>query len=236
MELEKDNFISIKRLSSNVDFYNNVFKRAERVASVIFYILSFIDENNKTEVHKKNLSDKSMKLHEAALASLNLHEYEAKEGLYDLTQALVAMESTLSLAVSARIVRPDVKQVVDEEIDVVMRYIKNHYLKDEDLLPAMSTSNASGPAQLKSKRERKVRVPAGDISSGASAAYQNTPDRTERIKTVLSAKPEATIKDISMVITDCSEKTIQRELNSLIDTGEVIRQGERRWSKYSLVS
>jgi DeoR/GlpR family transcriptional regulator of sugar metabolism len=64
--------------------------------------------------------------------------------------------------------------------------------------------------------------------------YSQLVDRATRIKTVLEALPEATIKDIAEVITDVSEKTIQRELNSLIEKGQVIRQGERRWSKYTL--
>lgn len=40
------------------------------------------------------------------------------------------------------------------------------------------------------------------------------------------------IKEISLVVRGCSEKTIQRELNSMIEQGVVIRKGERRWSTY----
>jgi DeoR/GlpR family transcriptional regulator of sugar metabolism len=72
------------------------------------------------------------------------------------------------------------------------------------------------------------------MSSDAILVYSDLSDRTTRIKTVLEAKPEATIKDLTDIITDVSSKTIQRDLNSLIEQGQVIRQGERRWSKYSL--
>jgi predicted AAA+ superfamily ATPase len=40
------------------------------------------------------------------------------------------------------------------------------------------------------------------------------------------------IKDIAATIKGCSEKTIQRELSSLIEAGLVRRVGERRWSQY----
>lgn len=50
----------------------------------------------------------------------------------------------------------------------------------------------------------------------------------------LKRKKELTIKDISMIFNDCSEKTIQRELASLINDGIVVKEGERRWTKYSL--
>jgi len=52
--------------------------------------------------------------------------------------------------------------------------------------------------------------------------YSQLTDRAERIKTVLEAKPQATIKDVSEIITDVSEKTIQRELNSLIEKGQIV--------------
>jgi DeoR/GlpR family transcriptional regulator of sugar metabolism len=74
-----------------------------------------------------------------------------------------------------------------------------------------------------------------DLSSDAILVYSELNDRTSRIRTVLDAKPNATIKDLSEIITDVSSKTIQRDLNSLIESGEVIRQGERRWSTYSVV-
>ncbi len=43
------------------------------------------------------------------------------------------------------------------------------------------------------------------------------------------------IKDFAREIKDCSEKTIQRELISLVATGVLKKTGERRWSLYSLV-
>lgn len=51
---------------------------------------------------------------------------------------------------------------------------------------------------------------------------------------LLKKKKELTIKDISTIIKDVSEKTIQRELISLINAGVVKKTGERRWSKYFL--
>jgi hypothetical protein len=46
---------------------------------------------------------------------------------------------------------------------------------------------------------------------------------------------QSTIKDISGKLPDLSEKTIQREITFMINQGYLIKQGERRWSRYSLV-
>ncbi|PIQ92345.1 MAG: hypothetical protein COV70_00795 [Parcubacteria group bacterium CG11_big_fil_rev_8_21_14_0_20_39_22] len=43
------------------------------------------------------------------------------------------------------------------------------------------------------------------------------------------------IKDFSSGIENCSEKTIQRELLALVEEGVLKKEGERRWSTYSLV-
>lgn len=57
---------------------------------------------------------------------------------------------------------------------------------------------------------------------------------TQRGETIIKAikKEGSSIKDICSVIKDCSEKTIQRELQSLIEQGRVVRYGEKRWSVY----
>lgn len=61
--------------------------------------------------------------------------------------------------------------------------------------------------------------------------------RKESIVTILklSKGQGLTIKDISMTFSDCSEKTVQRELISLIKDNIVKKEGERRWSKYYLI-
>jgi hypothetical protein len=43
------------------------------------------------------------------------------------------------------------------------------------------------------------------------------------------------IKDISISFTDCSEKTIQRELNSLVSKGQIKKIGAKRWSRYQTI-
>jgi DNA-binding transcriptional ArsR family regulator len=128
----------------------------------------------------------------------------------------------------------------------VQRYLSNHYLqhtglsiKDLHSVAVTTEPSLGGPAKKptvpKRRGQQRVQVPAGDISSDAYMVYSQLTDRAERIKTVLEAKPQATIKDVAEIITDVSEKTIQRELNSLIEKGQVIREGERRWSRYSVV-
>jgi predicted transcriptional regulator len=60
-------------------------------------------------------------------------------------------------------------------------------------------------------------------------------DRIEKIISIIKDKNEASIKDISVAFPDCSEKTIQRELNDLIEKGQIKKSGDKRWSRYSVL-
>ena len=234
----KDSTVVTKRLASDMQFYNNVFKKTEKLVSVAFYVLSHIEEKDSSNVHYSRIKDKSLAVHEAALRTLQLHQHEVQEGLVSFQFTLLTLDSTLRLAEAARAIPNDVFALLINQIDAVQRYINNHY----DVGGGYELAEASLPAKSTSKKAvrrprqtlSRTQIPAGDISTDAYMVYSQLTDRAERIKTVLEAKPQATIKDVSEVITDVSEKTIQRELNSLIEKGQVIREGERRWSRYSI--
>ncbi len=244
MKDTKDDALTIKRLSHNEDFYNNVFKRVEKLVSVIFYILSHIDHKDTNKTHSDRIKDRALTTHETSLETLQLQEQDVATGLETLQYALLHLDSTLRVAVAASVLPNDLFLLTTEQIDSVQRYINNHYTKDKGFNFIVSDQSLPGDTGAKTavkktpvrtSRPQKVTIPEGDISTDAYLVYSQLTDRAERIKTVLEAKPQASVKDIAEVITDVSEKTIQRELNSLIEKGQVIREGERRWSRYSVV-
>jgi hypothetical protein len=63
----------------------------------------------------------------------------------------------------------------------------------------------------------------------------NKKDRSEKILALIKDKKEVSIKDISIAFAECSEKTIQRELNSLVSKGQIKKVGAKRWSKYLVI-
>ncbi len=73
--------------------------------------------------------------------------------------------------------------------------------------------------------------------------HSSIAEREERKNKILSLIKEssggqngASIKDISLSFIDCSEKTIQRELNALVLGGKLTKIGSKRWSRYSIIS
>lgn len=65
-------------------------------------------------------------------------------------------------------------------------------------------------------------------------------DKTEKnnrrndILGFLRGKNWVSISDISQSISNCSTKTVQRELSELVETGTIKKKGDRRWSRYML--
>lgn len=243
---EKDNLVQTKRLSNDERYFTNVFKKTEKLVSVTFYILSHIDKGQSTNTHVEKIKERAFKTHELSLRTLAFQPHEQFEGLLDFQYELLGFESTLRVAQAGGIIPEDILHMLLEQLDAVQRHINNHYTKEQGyslelklealgLVGGSSHKTQSGQKKSATTRRQRTQVPAGDISSDAFMVYSHLTDRAQRIRTVLEAKPQATIKDISEIITDVSEKTIQRELNSLIEKGQVMREGERRWSKYSVL-
>ncbi|MDQ5957326.1 MAG: hypothetical protein QG614_301 [Patescibacteria group bacterium] len=79
-------------------------------------------------------------------------------------------------------------------------------------------------------REEETNNSKGSISEVSKRQLT----RREEIMDILSTTEPVAIKDISDKVMGCSEKTIQRELNSMLEDGVIERIGEKRWSKYLL--
>lgn len=57
-------------------------------------------------------------------------------------------------------------------------------------------------------------------------------NRHEKILSYINERKSANIKDISLLFPEVSEKTIQRELGSLVASGKITKRGNKRWSIY----
>lgn len=63
----------------------------------------------------------------------------------------------------------------------------------------------------------------------------DTGSRKKDIINVLTSHNNATMQDVQKFVTGCSEKTLQREMVSLISAGLVRKEGDKRWATYHVV-
>jgi len=74
---------------------------------------------------------------------------------------------------------------------------------------------------------------SGEVSSESHAVALS---RRTAIIDLLKTKSDLTIQDFISIIKGCSSKTVQRELLKLVKDGVLKKEGERRWSRYSLAT
>ena len=237
---QKDGFVndsSFKKLLHNDEYYRHIFKKTEKIVSVVFYILNNIDHNKKSETHISNIASKAHFAHENALRTLEVKPLNATEVLEQFAQSLIGLDSALRIASVSGAFSPDVLYTVSGEIDATLRGL-SAYMENKGSIESNFSAfdvSAKGGTSTSRPTPRATARKASTTTQGEAPPASTTADRRTRISTILEAKGEATIKDISEIITDCSEKTIQRELNAMIEDSIVKRHGERRWSRYSLV-
>ncbi|MAZ29704.1 hypothetical protein CL655_00255 [bacterium] len=223
---------STQRLIQDENYYKYIFKKTERVVSVVFYITQSVQEKDRYERQITDIEDSARALHDVVLQSLNVRAHVAEESVQDVTHALITLESKLRVAQAMGVIAGEVLQVIDNEIDSVLRALAR-YSHEDQLLAERSPTPIAPPKPA--RRQAPVSPQATTQPTGVAAS--NTPDasnRRARILTIIEAKGEVSIKDITDIISDVSEKTIQRELNAMIENNQIKRIGERRWSKYTL--
>lgn len=107
-----------------------------------------------------------------------------------------------------------------------------------DGLENLSDKNHSAYRTIKDSNHTDKISPLGEIRFKKTLSTPNLTekiDRPSKIISIVKEKKEASIKDIALAFTNCSEKTIQRDLNTLVSKGQIKKTGSKRWSKYSII-
>jgi DNA-binding transcriptional ArsR family regulator len=223
-----------------------IYKKAERLAKAIHLITPAFSDSvslrQRIDGIAVGLIDAAMSPPGAARASLS--------------RELLALSSMLSIARTAGLLSPMNTEIISREAQLLLQEVTAYeeprlFLDDTPTLSgiAKSATKLEMPkGQIKklqpaardkhvikdiSKTAKPISIPRPSIQEKGNDSLSS---RRESVLSILKDKKSVSIKDISTLIRGISEKTIQRELISLIDAGLVLKQGERRWSTYSLVS
>lgn len=225
----------------NAAYYKFIFKKTEKIVCALFFILKDSDKGQHS-LTAQSLRSAAKKTLDDVIETLSFPLTGAQENIRGLTTSYIALQSNVRLAQADALIESVVADTISLEIETIVKSLRNYLVAEPHNPFDLSVEDIGGDA---------VRIPArtGLKEHGVpslmnresvgvqhmSRAYkgQLTP-RKNAIKDILAAQPNATIKDISQKIKDCSEKTLQRELISMIKDGLVHKEGERRWSRYSL--
>jgi DNA-binding transcriptional ArsR family regulator len=229
-----DSFVLDKGIFSNI-FEKDIkrvyiYKKAERLAKAIHLIgPAFANSpalRNRVDAVAVGLIDA------ATLAPLPAREALSRE--------LLALSSVLSIAQVGGLLSNMNSELIAREAHALLSELAAYeeprlFFEDAPSLAALAkTAHTAHTAHTTPTLRTKPTAPIIKDTKGHISDSQRS--RREAVLAVLESKGPSYIKDISTVIRDVSEKTIQRELSSLVAEGLVAREGERRWSTYRLVT
>jgi DNA-binding transcriptional ArsR family regulator len=214
-----------------------IYRKTERLAKAIQLITPAF---GNAPALRNRLDGVAVGLIDAAIAP----PVQSKEAL---SRELLALSSILSVARTGGLLSDMNADLIAREAHLLLQEIASYeeprlFLEDAPTLAEL----AKQAPDLREPAHKAVEIFAPNLRAPATSSkghLKDKPvsdkgqnDRKEAILSILRSKGPSTIKNISTVIRDISEKTIQRELQNLVSKGSLERSGERRWTLYSIPS
>jgi len=226
-----------------------IIQKTQKIVSALYLITDLIKDSDaiKWEIREEGISLVSSSLMIDTTFpidkehSINLYSLSAQKIITYINIALVSsLVSTMNAGILIRELESVLAFVKKEDKD---NHPSGYILSDSFFAPESVSLNNKGHESVSYDKnvlkesdnfnDRNSIVNKPNIKPSSVPRLKQS-DRKDIILNILKKDSNLTIKDFSSVIKDCSEKTIQRELTSLVEKGLVLKVGERRWSTYSL--
>lgn len=206
-----------------------LYKKTEKLVSAVYMLSGFISDKEPIKwqmrevcgellTHSLNLSDrlsfvsailKFLSFLEVSFAGGIISEMNYKILKYEFESLIQSIESSEKWSVAKGLVFPETFFEVAQ--------IKTNQAENK------GQNNLSDRVSVTNSTTKFSKTNIKDKSN-----------RQEIILSLLKKNKELGIKDFVSSFSNCSEKTIQRELSGLVSKGLIRKEGEKRWSRYSL--
>lgn len=219
-----------------------IYRKSERLAKALHLITPAF---SSTPSLRDRLDRSAVGLIDAAI----LPPTQAREAL---SRELLALSSLLAVARTGGLLSEMNADLIIREAHLLLQEIASYeeprlFMEDAPTLAELSRRAPDMHAtdyRVPQRKEKPSRTSSQDHPasrearkghlSDISPSGSQTTSRQDAIMAILRSKGPSYIKDISTLIRDVGEKTIQRELQALVSAGLIQREGERRWTQYSI--
>ncbi|MDP3726127.1 MAG: hypothetical protein Q8R36_02930 [bacterium] len=248
--------IDVEKSESHIVF---MIQKAEKLTTAIYLITDFLDtkESFRWKIRDSALSFLSFINNLKYGALISEKEHDVKKAISSLFQITSLLDLALSIRFISQMNYSILKDEYQDLYNTLCSELQTNKPKDNLFFPQgffeIQGQNKGHPIKDNHKGQNKAInvLNNKDLSlvnvanNGIETIEKNSNNllistkKTERQETILrflKSRGDASIKDIVNVISGCGEKTVQRELLSLIKNGIICKIGERRWSKYALVA
>lgn len=237
------------------DYLIYIFKKTEKITAALYLISGLLKDE---EPIKWELRDKGIDLISSSFSASSSQPGDKNAVIQSIFTASLETLSLLNVAKVSNLISDMNYKLLVREIDNVVALLRDRlvesaesagyilsesFFKTPDLYSSGFRYGTKVTSQNEILRAKGHNYPNSDFSvsnTDSNKGHSNSNDkklqRQEIIISTLKTQSNLTIKDFTKVIKDCSEKTIQRELIDLVNRGIIKKDGERRWSRYSLKS
>ena len=221
------------------DYLLYVFKKTEKITAALYLVSGLLKDE---EPIKWELRDRSMDMLTSSFTASSSLPGDKNIVIQSLFTAALETISLLNVAKISNLVSSMNHALLVREIDNILGLLRDRlianaesagYILSESFFKTPDLFSSDFKSTDKSHHSPENLKKSG-LNKGHVDVQVKKTERQEAIIATLKTQSDLTIKDFSKIIKGCSEKTIQRELVVLVDQGVVKKEGERRWSRYSL--
>ena len=259
---QKDNSALSSKNLSNIGLFKGkghyiyIHQKSQKLVTAIYLVTDFLKDN---EPLKWKIREQGLALLSRNLSLVNAFAADKKITLDSVSSLCLEIVSMIEIAYVAGIVSPMNFSILKKEFMDLVSLIEakenptnlgsnfvlsESFLKVDEMIvqekpeaPELEYKGHSDKGQNNVFNTKVSFTPRVIKNAPVRSIHNDKDKKTDRqvvIVDVIKKRKEVTIKDVLSFITDCSEKTIQRELLQMVSDGVLKKVGERRWSRYSL--
>lgn len=243
-KLQKEFSKTIDSVDVN-DIGHSILKRSSKILEALYLVSNAIPitESIREEIRNKSLSLFSR--------TLSIMRYKSLENQNAVLDDILSLNALVQASKASGYVTKQTVEMVHSGLQLFYERI-SRYTKLESMSEVLKDMNIGHNSVLETQLLTSVERPISqEVSlnktqsdiSGVSDLKGLLPrkgltkkgvSRSDAILDLIHLKQRVTVKDIQGVIKGFSQKTLQRELSALVSSGVLKKEGERRWSVYSL--
>jgi hypothetical protein len=253
--LKKYDEKSLEKLQSRTVFtdpaFGYVFKKTEKIVAALHLITNLISDK---EPMKWQIRKISLALLSDTLSLKNAPITQSRQNVVALLTTISQLLSLLKIASVTEHISLMNYSIMHRELGALMSSMDTLHPETMGVgalviphdffdvpVPAPSVFSVQNelrtppPGSIFPKGQYRTPIAVKDTKSEPVSRDNLKDNRRESIIRLLKDGKILGIKEFAKEIKGCSEKTLQRELLALVESGVLKKTGERRWSVYSLV-
>lgn len=238
-----------------------VLKKTEKISSALFMVTDVFNESQS--VLKKEIQEGTITLLKD-ISKISTDQISNKEAIDKIIQSFLYIKSLIEVAEKINCISDNNQNILLKEINYCiervnelkynpLQLILNNELSSDNffvnndqeeiiITGKKDAEERTLPYRSSYKGHQKdIKRTVNKVSNNNKSKRQTTSRsddksiRQDNIKDILRMGGEMNIKDIVSKCEGVSSKTIQRDLIEMIKSGIVKKEGERRWSVYSII-